>query len=212
MVARGVKTIEENSTYPLSEATAGERQGLRTGRLLLLLQRLFFIDKSRTPSVGIEHNKQLDKYASRLGGRNGSACERSIVTLIVGQSWRLLDGEVEGSILHGHEEFAKDGVVAAAGPRGSGGGAGRRRGPRERRGVGQALIVAAVLRGAAFWGIFSCELSDHSLKDFSSHYRNVRVGEIRHICQNERMLKRKKVNFSSVKIRHLWYKSLCKRH
>lgn len=186
MVAWGVKTNEENSTYPLSEAAAGERQGLRTGRLLLLLQRLFFIDKSRTPSVGTEYNKQLDKHTSRLGGRDRCARGWTTVTLIAGQSRRLLDGEVEGSILHGHEELAEDGVVAAAGPRG-GGGAGRRRGPWVRGGVGQALIGAAVLRGAAFWGIFSGELSDHSLKDFPSHYRNVRVGEIRHICQNKRV-------------------------
>lgn len=74
MVVWGVKTDEENSTYPLSEAAAGERQGLRTDRLLLLLQRLFFIDKSRTPSVGTERNKQSGKYASRLGDVAAALC------------------------------------------------------------------------------------------------------------------------------------------
>lgn len=62
-------------TYPLSDAAAGERQGLRTDRLLLLLQRLFFIDKSRTPSVGTERNKQSGKYASRLAGRGSCALQ-----------------------------------------------------------------------------------------------------------------------------------------
>lgn len=60
MAAWGAKTTEENSTYPLSETGAGEMQGLRTGRLLLLLQRLFFIDKSRTPSADTEGKKHLD--------------------------------------------------------------------------------------------------------------------------------------------------------
>lgn len=73
MVARGVKTKVGKSTYPLSEAAAGERQGLRTDRLLLLLQRLLFIDKSRTPSVGTERNKQLGECAAGRGRRGGCA-------------------------------------------------------------------------------------------------------------------------------------------
>lgn len=44
------KQRERMLSYPLTVDVAGERQGLRTGRLLLLLERFFLIDKSRTPS------------------------------------------------------------------------------------------------------------------------------------------------------------------
>ena len=45
-------------SYPLSVGGAGERHGLRTGRLLLL--RFFLMDKSRTPSG--KKTKEKRKY------------------------------------------------------------------------------------------------------------------------------------------------------
>lgn len=75
MALWGVKTDEENSTYPLSEAAAGERQGLRAGRLLPLLQRLFFIDKSRTPSADRGREKRLVSALSLdFATRNNCGC------------------------------------------------------------------------------------------------------------------------------------------
>ena len=115
-------------------------------------------------------------------------------TLFRGLCLGLLDSEVQGGLLVGHEELAEDGVLVVCGSgggrrgaQGSTGGAGRRghgwEGGRARQALDKAGLGVRerVLRRASFWGIFGGELAYHPLHDFPSYYWNVRVWEARNI-------------------------------
>lgn len=114
-------------------------------------------------------------------------------TLFSGFCLGLLDGKVKRSILVSHEKLAQNWVLVVCRPSQSGsrdfrmnhwqGGRGRQALVRLRRGV-----WATVLRRAGFWGIFGSKLTDHSLKNLSSHYWNVWIWEIWHIWKKKKKL------------------------